>query len=264
MMALCGRAFRVLFLAALVLISQSISAQQFDDGEVLFQVSTIDALMEGVYDGDVTFAELAEKGDTGLGTFNALDGEMIALDGKFYQIKVDGKVYPADPSQRTPFAVVTSFSADSNNTIQDIGSLEGLKSRLDGLLVSKNLFYVMRVDGSFNYVKTRSVPAQEKPYPKLTEVVKEQAVFEFEDIQGTLVIVWAPEYSKGVNVVGYHMHFIAADRTCGGHLLDVDVDEAVVSIDITSEFYLDLPLNGDFLNADLGGDKTGALEKVER
>jgi len=50
----------------------------------LFQTSTIDALLEGEYDGDISFAELEERGDFGLGTLEALDGEMIALDGGFY------------------------------------------------------------------------------------------------------------------------------------------------------------------------------------
>ena len=57
----------------------------------LFQTSTLQALMAGVYDGDLTFQELARHGDFGLGTFEALDGGMIALDGAFYQIKADGR-----------------------------------------------------------------------------------------------------------------------------------------------------------------------------
>jgi acetolactate decarboxylase len=48
-----------------------------------FQTSTIAALLDGAYDGDVTFAELAERGDFGLGTLDGCDGEMIALDGSF-------------------------------------------------------------------------------------------------------------------------------------------------------------------------------------
>jgi acetolactate decarboxylase len=73
----------------------------------LFQTSTIDALLEGKYDGDVSFAQLEERGDFGLGTLNALDGEMIALEGNFYQVKADGRAYEIDKRTRTPFAVVT-------------------------------------------------------------------------------------------------------------------------------------------------------------
>src|ERR671910_3269594 len=78
----------------------------------LFQTSTIDALLEGKYDGDVSFAELEERGDFGLGTLDALDGEMIALDGDFYQIDSDGLVNPVGKTTKTPFAVVTIFEPE--------------------------------------------------------------------------------------------------------------------------------------------------------
>jgi acetolactate decarboxylase len=56
-----------------------------DQPHVIFQTSTIDALLDGAYDGDVSFRELREHGAFGLGTLDALDGEMIALDGRFYR-----------------------------------------------------------------------------------------------------------------------------------------------------------------------------------
>jgi acetolactate decarboxylase len=80
---------------------------------VLFQASTIGALLDGAYDGDVTFAELAEHGDLGLGTLNALDGEMIALDGRFYRADASGTIREVDPGERTPFAVLPGSSRRS-------------------------------------------------------------------------------------------------------------------------------------------------------
>ena len=67
----------------------------------LFQTSTIDALLGGNYEGDVSFAELRARGDFGLGTFDALDGEMVALDGDFYQVKADGIAYEVDERLKT-------------------------------------------------------------------------------------------------------------------------------------------------------------------
>ena len=61
---------------------------------VLFQASTIGALLDGAYEGDLNFAELAEHGDLGLGTLNGLDGEMIALDGRFYRADIEGLIHP--------------------------------------------------------------------------------------------------------------------------------------------------------------------------
>jgi len=56
----------------------------------IFQTSTLDAMLDGRYDGDVTFAELRERGDLGLGTLDALDGEMIGVDGEFFSAATDG------------------------------------------------------------------------------------------------------------------------------------------------------------------------------
>ncbi|HEY3552166.1 MAG TPA: acetolactate decarboxylase, partial [Solirubrobacterales bacterium] len=78
---------------------------------VLFQASTIGALLEGAFEGDLSFHELGEHGDFGLGTLNHLDGEMIAIDGEFFRADVDGNVTEVADEERTPFAVVTHFEA---------------------------------------------------------------------------------------------------------------------------------------------------------
>jgi acetolactate decarboxylase len=64
-------------------------------------------------------------------------------------------------------------------------------------------------------------------------------------------------------VPGYHFHFIAEDRTAGGHLLDCIADNVLVEIDYTTEFYMVLPDGGGFHEADLKKEKQRELEKVE-
>ena len=56
--------------------------------------------------------ELKKHGDFGIGTFDALDGEMIVLDGVVYQAKADGHIYQAADNLTTPFATVTYFDSD--------------------------------------------------------------------------------------------------------------------------------------------------------
>ena len=97
----------------------------------LFQTSTIDALLRGEYDGDVDFAELGGRGDFGLGTLEALDGEMVALDGSFYQVKADGRAYEIDPRARTPFAVVTFFEPTLSRTLDTPTDFDGFCALLD-------------------------------------------------------------------------------------------------------------------------------------
>src|SRR4249919_1850257 len=161
---------------------------------VLFQASTIGALLEGAYEGDVTFAELAEHGDLGLGTLNGLDGEMIALDGSFYRAGVDGSVGEVDPGERTPFAVVTRFEPAIEAELSGPLAHEALLAELDVLIPDGAASCAIRIDGRFELVRARSVPRQWPPYRPLTEVVAEQRVFELRDAVGTMVGFRFPAY----------------------------------------------------------------------
>ncbi|UCH50812.1 MAG: acetolactate decarboxylase [Chloroflexota bacterium] len=211
------------------------------DNDVLFQTSMLSTLSEGDYDGDLTYEELEKHGDFGLGTFDSLDGEMIALESEFYQIKVDGIAHPVDGSMETPFAVVTFFEPDKTVSLDEVSDYEQLKQQLDGILSNRDIFYAIKIEGIFPYIKARSVPAQSKPYPPLDEALKGERLFEFHGFAGTLVGFWCPAYMEGINAPGYHFHFITADRMAGGHLLDCKINSAKAKIDYTSKFYLVLP-----------------------
>jgi acetolactate decarboxylase len=207
----------------------------------LFQTSTIDTLLEGNYDGDVSFAELEARGDFGLGTLNALDGEMIALDGCFYQVKADGRAYVIDKRARTPFAVVTVFEPGLSRTLDALMDFAGLCDYIDQLLGDTTTCCAVRVDGHFEHVKTRSVPRQRKPYPPLIEVVKDQPTFELFDVPGSLVGFRFPDYAQALNVTGYHFHFITADRSAGGHVLGCRLAHGELRVDREADLRLELP-----------------------
>lgn len=236
----------------------------YSSNDMLYQVSTINALLEGVYDGETEYGTLKQYGDFGIGTFSGLDGEMIELDGMVYQIKDDGIVYPVDDSMTTPFAGVTFFEADTEELITEPMNMTRTEEFLDALMPNKNIMYGIKISGTFDHVRTRSVPKQEKPYPKLVEVTKNQPVFELEQVNGTIVGYWLPAYIDGINVPGYHLHFITDDRTAGGHVLEFDLTEATVEIDNTYEFFMDLPESDDFLDADLSKDTGLEIEQVEK
>jgi len=258
------RIIRYLLAGMLLVIVASGCSHTQGNNDVLFQVSTINALLEGVYDGETTFQELERHGDFGIGTFNGLDGEMIGLDGDFYQIKADGVAYPVPDSAKTPFAVVTFFESDKAMLLNETVDYEQLNQRLDSLLPTKSIFYAFKIVGTFEYVKTRSVPAQKKPYPKLVEVVKNQPTFEFHNVKGTMVGFRCPAYVEGINVPGYHIHFITEDRKAGGHLLKCRMKAVDIMVDYTSSFYMVLPKGGEFHKVNLADDKRKELEKVEK
>jgi len=253
---------RPYLLFLIVFVFTLLGCSHLPDREVLYQASTIQALSAGDYDGQETLGALKRHGDFGLGTFQGLDGEMVVLDGLFYQVKVDGRVHPVNEAAGIPFAQVTFFNTDKTFTVDHELSYADLGGYLDKLLPSKNIFYAVKISGMFKYIKTRSVPKQAKPYPGLDQVVKEQKVFEFHNIKGTVVGFRSPEYSKNFSVGGYHLHFISRDRSSGGHLLDFQASSLKIEIDETADFYLSLPTNEEFLNLNLNaeGAKTGSSE----
>lgn len=234
-------------------------------GGALFQASTIDALLAGVYDGSATFAELAAQGDFGLGTVDKLNGEMVALDGRFYQVTVDGRVHVIPPDMTTPFADVTFFKPDMKLTPRGSLDLAGLEKFVESRLPSLNLFYALRIDGVFAYLKVRSVPGAGKPpYPRLVEIVKRQRVFELRDIKGTIVGFYSPAFVKGIGVPGFHLHFISQDRKKGGHVLGLRMRDLAVQTATLNRLNLALPLKGGFMKARLGADRSSELRKVEK
>jgi acetolactate decarboxylase len=231
---------------------------------VLFQASTIGALLDGAYEGDLSFAELAERGNLGLGTLNGLDGEMIAIDGSFYRADVDGAVGEVEATARTPFAVVTRFEPVVD--IQLDGSLDHLKllAHLDQLIPAGAASCAIRLDGRFELIRARSVPRQTPPYRPLTEVVLEQHVFELSDVEGTMLGFRFPDYVEGIEVSGYHLHFISADRTRGGHVLASRSNGLRVRLDPSSELHIELPPEVDLADPDLAAATHAAVEAVER
>ena len=82
------------------------------DRDAISQISTLDAVLAGAYDGEMTIGELKKMGDAGIGTFHALDGEMTVWEGEVYQVTADGKVGIAEDGWKTPFASVTWFDRD--------------------------------------------------------------------------------------------------------------------------------------------------------
>jgi acetolactate decarboxylase len=230
---------------------------------VLFQASTIAALLDGAYDGDLSFAELAEHGDLGLGTLNALDGEMIALDGDFYRADVEGAIHPIGPREQTPFAVVTRFEPTVEAEIVGPLGHEDLLARLDELVPAGASSCALRLDGRFELVRARSVPRQGLPYRPLAEVVAGQHVFELAGFSGTMLGFRFPAYVEGIEVAGYHLHFISEDRTRGGHVIDSRTTLARARIDPSDDLHVELPPGVGLDDPDLSAETHAAIAGVE-
>lgn len=242
----------------------SIGPGSSEDHDTLTQVSTLSALLNGVYDGEVTLRELLSHGDFGIGTFDHLDGEMVILDGQVYQVKYDGTVVRPDLSLTTPFAVVTSFDIDEHHQLVSGTTFDRFERDEDTLLPTRNIFHAIRITGTFAKMTCRSIPRQCKPYPSLEDVAKQESVFPFGDVEGTVVGFRCPPYVAGINLPGYHLHFISADKTAGGHVLDFMVSKAEVAVDYMPEFSMMLPQTDAFYASEMQHDQDADLGAIER
>lgn len=229
----------------------------------LFQVSTAGALVEGLYHGEVTIGELREHGDFGLGTFDSLDGEMVVLDGHFYQVRGDGAVAEVGENVRTPYAMLTRFPAGASVPLADVIDLADLQRQLDPLRDSQNVFYAIQIDGEFTSVTTRSVRPTPEGVP-LVAAAAQQSEFHLHNIAGTLIGFWSPGYLQTILVPGYHLHFLSKDRRSGGHLLGCAGHGLRAQVRRLADFRVSLPESTSFLHADLSRNPAEDLDRAER
>lgn len=211
------------------------------DRETLFQLEAFNTLCAGNYDGYLTYEELAEHGDFGIGAFDKMNGEMIALNGIFYQIPIDGNPRQVEPSMTTPYATVTFFEADETQTLTSPANYSEVQTIIQNVMPTENAIYAIKISGNFLYAKTRSVPAQVKPYPTIEDVVKNQTIFDLNNVSATAVGFWFPSSMDGVDYAGFHLHLITDDGSAGGHLLEFTLENATIELDQTNNFNLVLP-----------------------
>jgi acetolactate decarboxylase len=219
----------------------------------IYQSSTMSALLAAVYEGTVSYGEIARHGDFGVGTFNGLDGEMLAVDGAFFHLHSDGTASVVDPSDLTPFAVVTFFRGDARRPIDQVTSRQELETIIDELVPGQNSFYPIRVEGRFRHVVTRTAARQRAPYRPLVDATADQVVSRFSDGNGTLVGFRAPDYAQGITVAGYHLHFIDAARRSGGHVFDFVLESGTLLLDEDVDLHVELSETAALVGARLAG-----------
>lgn len=228
----------------------------------LYQVSTAGALVEGVYQGAVTVGTVREHGDFGLGTFADLDGEMVVLDGHVFRVSSGGDVHEVPDDATTPFAVVTRFGTPEEALLDTVDDLGALTRAVDAMRESANVFFAVRVDGHFDSVHVRAA-CRTAPGVRLAVATEQQVEYELVAVDGTLVGFWSPPYASGVEIAGYHLHFLTDDRTAGGHVLDCRGRNLHVRIEEEADVHLALPETASFRQADLTRDPTADLDRAE-
>jgi alpha-acetolactate decarboxylase len=222
-------------------MNRSAFADDAATDHVAFQAGTLNALMDGHFEGDATIADVLDHGDLGIGTIDGLAGELVIIDGDAYLIDGDGDVSKVPPTARTPFAVVCRFSARASAEVGGPLALHDVHDLVCDLSAEPMSVLAVRIDGTFNNLHLRSVRAQTPPYPSLTEVAEHQTEWNIASSTGTVVGFHFPDYAAGVDVPGFHLHYISDDRSEGGHVLDLTVAAATACIDGGDELHIELP-----------------------
>lgn len=265
----CLSVWLVSLVLLLALMSGCASFEKSTPGsDDLYQVSLLNALLLGEYDGFVSVGTLKKYGDTGIGTFHALDGEMILLDGVVYQAKVDGSVSKVADEVLVPFAMATHFEADvADLPCDSIVNIEDLKAVLDKTILEKtldlNCFYVAKIEGRFSSITVRSVPPQDKPYQRLSVIASTQKEYTYGMVEGTIVAFRCPDYVDGINLPQWHLHFLSSDTTKGGHVLLVDIADANLEVGVMRNYHIFLPKSETFAGMDIAHDLTQEALSVE-
>ncbi len=244
-------------------VIQSALASELDiSHHTLFQVSTSTALVQGIYNGCITVAEIKKHGNFGLGTFDELDGEGIMLDGEVWHAKSNGSLALAADDELAPFWATTNFIPQTSCILNVVAGWDDLCQQLDELRKSQNIFTSICIKGTFKHIQYR-VACKAEQGTDLVSATNNQAVFDLNDCSGTLVGFWTPEYAKTLNVPGYHLHLLSDDRKFGGHVLSLSAANVQLMLAEETDFKIALPESAEFLQADLSIDPSEALAKAE-
>jgi acetolactate decarboxylase len=230
---------------------------------IIYLCSPVNALVEGIYEENVQLSEVLKHGDFGLGTFDDLDGEMVILDGRIYQISSDGQVTQVDTNVHTPFAAVTFYAPVHHKEINLELPYNAFLKWLKKLFISPNLFYAIRIEGEFTHIKARSVPKQANYHP-FVDVTHEQTVFDYNNIGGTLAGFFTPAFLSSLSVPGLHLHFLSSDLRHGGHVLECIPHKARVGIQLIHKLELSLPMTSDYLKLEFHRNIDQDLNETER
>ncbi|MBR3721899.1 MAG: acetolactate decarboxylase [Selenomonadaceae bacterium] len=243
------------------------SAYAAADRESIAQVALLQSLAQGYFGGTITAGELRTLGDTGIGTFEGLNGEMIVLDGVVYQALGDGRVIVCPDETIIPFSNVTFFDNDISVKLSNISNKAAFEKVLNQAVKKNgvNSFYMIKIHTTFPSILFRSEYGSKEPYPTLVEALKgKQTEFTEKNIKGTIVGLYCPNYMGELNSVGWHFHFISDDKKKGGHVLELSVKDGTVNMDQTDKFTMLLHDDKKFHNLNLAKDMSADIRSAEQ
>ncbi|SFF14840.1 acetolactate decarboxylase [Thermoflexibacter ruber] len=137
--------------------------------DFVYQYSIMDALLAGVYDGNMTFENLKKHGDFGIGGFNRLDGELLMNEGIVYKIRFNGNIEQVSDNDSTGIAFVKDFTPDIQFIIQAKGLNYPMLKDSITQRIKENSIYAIRISGKLKTMNARSPHPSSKPYMPLAD-----------------------------------------------------------------------------------------------
>jgi len=234
----------------------------------MFQVSTLQALALGYSKTVITVGELLKHGDTGLGTFEDVNGEMLLTEGHCFRADQSGNVVEMPDDTGVPFTSVAFLTGKRKFELGAVSGIEELKTILDNRIEEDfglNSMHMVRIDGDFEKISARSEAPYKSHHVTLKEILKtNQEEFYFNDIKGSLICVYYPDYMDGINAPGWHLHFVSDDRKKGGHVFDLVMKRGTVLMDKLNRIEIQFPKEAAFDTYSLKSLAKEEIKEVEQ
>lgn len=206
-----------------------------------FRTGTLETLLAGRLQGDATIDAVLEQGDHGIGSTAQPRGELIIVDGEAYGAAADGRASRVAADTTIPFAVVCRFSVLAHSPLRRPLGLRTLRDVVDAMAPGAPSVLAVRLDGDFTELRLAGAPAPTSISPPLGDAAAQQTEWSLPRASGTVVGFRFPDRVAGVEVPSYHLHFLADDRTHGGHVIDLTMSEGELRVDGRDELHVELP-----------------------
>lgn len=237
----------------------------------IIQHSTVSALMAGFARAGPSAGQLSRYGTHGIGTFAAMDGEMVLVAGRAYQFTSDGAVRTAPNNLPLPFVQVTRFAPEYNLTVPR----RWAKRELLDLFAyggpdagGRNSFIAVAVAGRFKRVDVRVAGPQESPEQPLSEVAANAKQWSIDDVDGTMFGFVSPKWAQGISVAGPHLHFVSdaqsGGKLQGGHVRDFEAEPgATLQWAVSGHHHLGLPRGKEWEALEMATVDTAGIQEAE-
>jgi acetolactate decarboxylase len=159
-----------------------------------------------------------QYGDLGVG-ITAVRERVVIMENHLYRLGPHGLAVEIAEGSNLPYAMIVNFNAENLRNDFGASSIEDLVNHCEVLRLGKNMFYALRVDGTFRSI-TLGSSLTLRSLDHTAEAEWPPRTHRLEDVKGTLIGFWSSRFTGSVCTPGYHFYFLSGERNCGGVVVD--------------------------------------------